>query len=92
MCTCVRRARGGTSIAYVLSATWEVKSCILMCLTLTERRTCAEETCLGSELGVGTALGAGSTHDLTVREAVSSLVRVRVTVRVVGFGLIQVRV
>ena len=47
---------------------------------------------MGSELGVGTALGVGSTHDLTVREAVSSLVRVRVTVRVVGLGLIQVRV
>ena len=50
---------------------------------------------MGSEfIGVGTALGVGSTHDLTVREAVSSLVRVRVrvTVRVVGLGLIQVRV
>ena len=54
----------------------------MMCLTLTERRTCAEvEARLGSEIGVGTALGVGSTHDLTVREAVSSLVRVRVTVK-----------
>ena len=48
---------------------------------------------MGSEfIGVGTALGVGSTHDLTVREAVSSLVRVSVAVRVVGLGLIQVRV
>jgi hypothetical protein len=34
----------------------------------------------------------GPTHDLAVREAVSSFVRDRVTVRIVGLGLIQVTV
>ena len=62
----------------------------MMCRKLTERRACAEEARVRSELvRGGDSIGVGSTqpgptHDLTVREAVSSLVRDRVTVRVLA--------